>query len=68
MRGQTYSERLRELDRQSDYSYWKRRFEKALSKHNLQDIEDLIKEAIEEDFDVPYIADPEAREIYDRLK
>ncbi len=68
MRKATYGERMQEFERQQDESFWNRRFQNALKKQDYTEIEELLKEAFDEEYDLPLTSDPRVLQIIERLK
>lgn len=67
MRKTTYGENLSRFDRRDDESYWNRRFQNALKANDFSELESLIKEALDEDYYIPYYQEPQIQEILKRL-
>lgn len=64
----TYGESMSAWERRQDEVYWKRRFERAQSDGNYKEIEELLKEALYDDYEIPTICDSQTTEILERLK
>ena len=53
----TYGQRMSDWERQQDETYWKRRFQNAQDRDDYTEIEDLLREAIYDGYDIPCISD-----------
>ena len=68
MRKATYGERMAEFERRQDELYWRRRFEEASAKQDYSEVESLLKEAFEEEYDIPLTSDPRILTMIAHLK
>ncbi len=64
----TYGERMSAWERRQDELYWKKSFERAQAEENYKEVEDLLKEALHDDYEIPTIRDLRTIEILKRLK
>ena len=68
MSSRTYGESMQQYERLEDERYWERRYYKALNQKDYNVIEQLIKEAFEENFLLPQTQDSKIIEIIERLR
>ena len=68
MSSRTYGESMQQYERLEDERYWERRYYKALNQKDYILIEQLIKEAFEENFLLPQTQDSKIIEIIERLR
>lgn len=68
MRKPTYGEKMMEFERQLDESYWKQRYEDAVNQidRDYVRIEELIKEAIADEYDLPFTKDSRILDILNK--
>lgn len=64
----TYGQRMSDWERQQDETYWKRRFQNAQDRSDYTEIEDLLKEAIYNGYDIPCISDERTLAILKKLQ
>lgn len=64
----TYGRSMAEWERQNDESYWRRRFQNAQVERDYTEIEDLLKEAISDGYEIPGISDPITLSILKKLQ
>lgn len=64
----TYGQRMSDWEHRQDESYWKRRFQNAQDKSDYSEIEELLKEAIYDGYEIPHISDSKILSILKKLQ
>ena len=64
----TYGQSMSDWEHRQDETYWRRRFERAQAIGNYTEIEELLQEALCDNYEIPNISDPNTLEILKKLK